>query len=144
MLVGRFEPSSGRPFLEAQITFARPSAAGEVLFLVDTGSDRTLMHPYDAARLSLTGTLEGDPVAIGGTGGRATYVRIAALVSFAGEAGPTYSYELDLPVAVRSPAPTGLPSLLGRDILDRWRMTYSPSEGRLEFNVLSADLTLEP
>lgn len=144
MLVGLFERATGRPFIQGEIALARPSARGEVLFLVDTGSDRTLMHPRDAARLGLRGTLEGDSLAIGGTGGRATYVRIAALVSFVGETGPTYSYEIDLPVAVRSPAPAGLPSLLGRDILDRWRMTYSPLEERLEFDVLSADLTAQP
>ena len=36
-----------------------------------------------------------------------------------------------------------LPSLLGRDILDRWRMVYDPEMGLLEFEVRSADLTID-
>jgi len=34
------------------------------------------------------------------------------------------------------------PSLLGRDVLDRWRMNYDPSRGNLKFTVRSADLTI--
>ena len=39
-----------------------------------------------------------------------------------------------------------VPSLLGRDILNRWEMLYNPSEDRLEFRVKSADysLTIQP
>jgi hypothetical protein len=33
------------------------------------------------------------------------------------------------------------PSLLGRDVLDRWRMNYDPSRDSLKFTVRSADLT---
>ena len=36
-----------------------------------------------------------------------------------------------------------IPSLLGRDILDRWRMVYDPEMGLLEFEVRSADLTID-
>ena len=46
--------------------------------------------------------------------------------------------------SICSPAPDimNIPSLLGRDILDRWRMTYNPSKRYLAFKVLSADYTV--
>jgi hypothetical protein len=31
---------------------------------------------------------------------------------------------------------------LGRDILNRWSMSYNPSRGRLAIRVVSADFTL--
>jgi predicted TPR repeat methyltransferase len=36
-----------------------------------------------------------------------------------------------------------LPSLLGREILDRWRMVYQPSIDELSFEVVSADATID-
>jgi hypothetical protein len=35
-----------------------------------------------------------------------------------------------------------IPSLLGRDILDRWQMTYHKPNASLTFEVLSADYTI--
>ncbi len=35
-----------------------------------------------------------------------------------------------------------MPSILGRDILDRWRMNYDPSRNSLKFTVRSADHTI--
>ena len=35
-----------------------------------------------------------------------------------------------------------LPSLLGRDVIDRWRMVYDPQTPLLEFSIRSADLTM--
>ena len=37
-----------------------------------------------------------------------------------------------------------IPSLLGRDILNRWRMVYDPSIDELSFEVHTADRTLAP
>jgi len=48
-------------------------------------------------------------------------------------------YLVDIVVAAPSNQIMQLPSLLGRDILDRWRMIYEPSRGRLTFDVRTAD-----
>ncbi|MDE2695873.1 MAG: hypothetical protein OXH97_05080 [Chloroflexota bacterium] len=46
-------------------------------------------------------------------------------------------------IAPVQPDTLDLPSLLGREILDRWRMVYDPEIGVLEFDVRSADLSIE-
>lgn len=56
--------------------------------------------------------------------------------------GEVYVYALDIEIAPPSPDALALPSLLGRDILDRWRMVYGPSYGILEFEVRTAHLTI--
>lgn len=53
-----------------------------------------------------------------------------------------YGYEIDFAVAQPDKALKGVPSLLGRNILDRWQMTYGPSRKNLRFAVLSADLKI--
>ena len=50
-----------------------------------------------------------------------------------------YSVEVMIP----EPAPDlmHMPPILGRDVLDRWRMIYDPSKDSLTFTVRSADYT---
>ena len=55
-----------------------------------------------------------------------------------------YGYEIELAIIAPDDghALLDMPSLLGRDILDRWRMNYSPSTGDLLFHVVSYDWLL--
>ncbi len=53
-----------------------------------------------------------------------------------------FVYRLDLVIARPMDGPQ-LPSLLGRDILNRWHMTYRPFDNRLEFDVATADATFD-
>ena len=50
-------------------------------------------------------------------------------------------YRLDLLIAAPTASNRDLPSLLGRYVLNRWRMDYDPAEGRLECTVRNADHT---
>ena len=50
-----------------------------------------------------------------------------------------FTYRMKIGIIEDRQEARGLPSLLGRDILDRWEMTYCPTAGRLAFEVLSAD-----
>jgi hypothetical protein len=45
-------------------------------------------------------------------------------------------------IAAPMPDIMQLPSLLGRDVLDRWKMTYDPGAGRLSFRPRSWDQRL--
>jgi hypothetical protein len=53
-----------------------------------------------------------------------------------------YVYSITLRIAPYDPEIIDLPSILGRDILDQWRMTYNPQKKRLLFEVILADVTL--
>ena len=52
------------------------------------------------------------------------------------------SYRLDLHIAQVTAATRTLPSLLGRDVLNRWRMDYDPTRSLLTFTVRTADHTM--
>ena len=108
-------------------------------FLLDTGADTTSVNAPDASDLNIPLGRLGVPTAIGGIGGRGYFSTEKALVAFENGADDSrFSvYEIDLYIAnseVRS-----LPSLLGRNIINRWRIDYDPTNGVLECAVRSAD-----
>jgi hypothetical protein len=75
-------------------------------------------------------------------GGRAeTYVEQAMLVFDEPLVG-FHMYLRDLAVSMPDPDLDGLPSLLGRDILDNRAMSYNPSERELTFRVITAEATI--
>ena len=53
MIEGRFGNTSGRPYIEAHIDIPSLKISGSVSFLVDTGSDCTVLMQLDAARLKI-------------------------------------------------------------------------------------------
>lgn len=142
MIAGRFGDTSGRPYVEGRLHFPRFDLTGSVSFLADTGADASLVSPGDAGRIGVDfGQLEGRTESVGLGGSVECYVERAWVV-FTGGDGEVYVYALDIEIAPPSPDALALPSLLGRDILDRWRMVYDPSYRLLEFEVRTADLTI--
>ncbi|MXZ46889.1 MAG: hypothetical protein F4Z08_07880 [Chloroflexi bacterium] len=45
MIEGRFGDTSGRPYVEGRVYFARFDLEGDISFLVDTGADASLLNP---------------------------------------------------------------------------------------------------
>ena len=76
-----------------------------------------------------------------GIGGSAVYFREPAVVSFVDEKVKRL-YVVDLLIAEPTAANAGFPSLLGRDVLNRWRIVYDPTDSALEVFVRSADHTI--
>ena len=72
----------------------------------------------------------------------ATIFREPASLVFSEPRTNVYVYSLDIDVLQPEPVNDNMPSLLGRDVLNRWRMSYNATNGRLFFKVLSADLTV--
>ena len=142
MLRGRFGDTSHRPFLEGRVYFSRLKLKSDISFLVDTGADRTMIMPDDSKRSGVDfGQLTGN-LSIGGVSGpMRTFVEHATVV-FADPKVALYVYNLDILIAPDHPDVSKTPSLLGRDILDRWRMTYDPTRDRLLFSVVEAGLTI--
>ena len=143
MLVGRFGDTSGRPYIEGRLHFPRFELTGDVSFLVDTGADASLISPGDVLRIGVdVDLLEGRAEAVGLGGAIQCFVEPVWVV-FTDDAGSVHIYSLVAEIAPVGPDTLDLPSLLGRDILDRWRMVYDPEVRLLEFEVHSADLTID-
>ncbi len=139
MIRGDFE-SGGLPVVEGFLTLPRFNVSTGITFLVDTGAYATCIHPRDSERVSLPFDLLERPVPSDGVGGTATYFLEPATLEFIdGDAREIRRYEIDVRIARPAPDPrhsvNRLHSLLGRDIIDRWRMLYDRTDNLLEFTV---------
>jgi len=142
MLRGRFGDTSGRPYIEGRLILPNLNIRGDISFLVDTGSDVTCLHPIDGTRLNIDyGQLSGDAESIG-TSGLSHDFTESAVVVFSEPKRFLYAYNITLRIAPVDPEIMTLPSILGRDILDQWRMIYNPQKSRLVFKVILADITV--
>jgi len=142
MLTGRFGDTTGRPYIEGRLILPRLEIRGDISFCVDTGADRSLLHPGDGERMGIDYTkLTGETESVGVGGICHSFVEPALLV-FSEPKRFLYVYIIDLAISPPSLDIMDLPSLLGRDILDRWRMIYHPAKKRLTFDVVSADVTV--
>lgn len=138
-LIGWYD--SGRPFVDARIVLRRLGIEGTVSLFVDTGADRTILQPSDARHLRIDLARLTGSARMFGLGGVVTqFVEPASLVFQTVD--NIFVYRLDLVIARPMDGPQ-LPSLLGRDILNRWHMTYRPFDNRLEFDVATADATFD-
>lgn len=114
---------------------------GSLWFLADTGADGTCIHPKDGVPLGLPFDLLDREVASRGVGGVARRFVESAIVSFQDAGGrPIYRYRITVRIGKPEDVSVMLPSLLGQDILRRWRMVHEPDVGRLEFYVKSSDV----
>jgi predicted aspartyl protease len=139
MLRGRFGNTSGRPYIEGRLVLPRLKITSDISFCVDTGADNTLLMPGDALRMGIDyAQLTGDSECMG-IGGISHNFQEQAILVFLEPKRSLYVYVIDIAIAAAAPELLDIPSLLGRDILNRWRMSYNASNARLVFHVLSAD-----
>ena len=140
MLRGRFGESSGRPYVSARVFIPRLGLAGNVSFIFDTGADSTVLMPADAITLGVDYGSLSNPSQSLGIGGSASMYREWTYLTFADANGDRlYSYDIPLLICDYTPDAMGIPSLLGRDVIDRWRVTYDKSAAELTAEVLSSD-----
>lgn len=139
MLTGRFGDTSKRPYIEGRLVLPRLSVSANISFCVDTGADTSLLLPNDGDRIGLDyATLLGDEESVGVGGVCHNFVEQAVLV-FSDPGKYLYAYFIDLAICPPGQDIMDLPSLLGRDVLNRWRMVYDPAKDRLAFTVVTAD-----
>ena len=74
-----------------------------------------------------------------GIGGRARSKTLPAYVVFNDPGRKVYVYNIELSVLEPNKDIEHIPSLLGRDVLNRWVMRYSYATRRLTFSVMTAD-----
>jgi hypothetical protein len=112
---------------------------GVVSFLLDTGADTTVLMPTDAVRLGVDFSRLSRTAISYGIGGKSRdYVTPAVFVIADGSTLHAYEIDLRLPKA-RGELSTA-PSLLGRDIANRWRIVLDHSTNRFEIEIVSSDL----
>ncbi len=143
MLSGRFGESSGRPYMSARVHIPKFDLAGNVSFIFDTGADKTVLMPVDAMTLGIDYSLLSNPSESFGIGGSVlTYVEPARVAFVDINGRLIYGYNIQLLIHHPTPEAMRVPSLLGRNIIDRWRVTYDKSAASLSAEVLSADMEL--
>lgn len=133
-----------RPLVDGSLELPRLGVAMDITFLVDTGADATYLHPRDGLDMGVPFDLLEGSMTSRGIGGRATYFPEPAILLFSDHAIPLrYGYRISVNIARPGDVGDRLPSLLGRNVIRRWRMDYDPTAVRLEFTVRDADFTLD-
>ena len=135
MIRGYFD-QYGRPFVQGRLTVPRLGMDGFVDFLVDTGSDSTVLHPLDGQLLRCNFDLLKDSEVVDGIGGGHDYFpESGAAITLTGE---RTAYQFS-PITIDIAKPGGnvdtLPSILGNDMLQYLKMYYRRRVGTLIFQL---------
>ena len=133
---GRMVPTGfagvpARPFIEVRL-HVQGSTPTAIPFLIDTGADRSVLHPADASQLGMApweiDFSSGPPIS--GVGGSMRIMPITTRVIFRTETDqyPRYVW-MNSTVYLAEPSEENwdMPSLLGRDLLQPFRLVMEPS-----------------
>ena len=136
MIVGAFD-ARGRSYLPGRLRIPRLGVVGNIVFQVDTGADVTCLHPRDGVRLGIPfDRLDDNRVSnSSGVGGTSQYFRESSFLVFSTIQGGLEVRPVELHIAKPNGVNEGLPSLLGVDVINHWRMDYDPRNNRLQFIV---------
>ena len=139
-LSGRFV--TGAPYITAEVAIPGLGTARDTPFLLDTGADTTFLMAEDAIQMGIDfGSLTLSSSLGSGVGGYIRLYHADASITFADREN-LYVYRAELAIAEPGEHNRGLPSLLGRDILNRWRLRYDAPANALEAQVDSANLVV--
>jgi predicted aspartyl protease len=122
------------------VSVPRTGITIDVSFLVDTGAEISVLSARHALALGIMES-DGLEISIAGSSGLSKQRAEIAVMQFLSGRN-AYLYRIPIAVLSGDAEYALLPSLLGRDILNRWDMSYRPSRGRLSFDIVSADETL--
>lgn len=141
-LAGWFDGTPGAPYIYAEVVLPDLGITETIPFLLDTGSDTTVLMANDAAHMEIDFRNVAPSSRLGsGVGGSIRLHQMSASITFS-DAENLYIYRTALAVAEPGEHNRGLPSLLGRDILNRWRLRYDAPANALEAEVATADLVI--
>ena len=140
MIVGWFDEFD-RPFVECSVSIPRLRVRGTVEFLFDTGAETTSLHERDADGMGIPFEQLGLRTWSGGVGGISSYFLEPAFLLF-NDGDQARIYDIDLRIAEPNQGNRLLPSLLGRDVINRWAVQYDATSRRLSCLALTADHTI--
>jgi hypothetical protein len=138
MIRGRFGDTSGQPYVEGRLLVKKLKICDFFSFCIDTGSDETVLLPADSGKIPLDFEKLKDKTPSCTLNGTCNLYTIPATLQFF-EPDCIYSYDIELKIAPKNPQLMELPSIVGRNIIDRWSMNYCRSKKRLNIKVISAD-----
>ena len=141
MILGGFD-DDGWPYINGFLVLPRLGIYGNVQFLLDTGAESTCIHPADSLKLDIPFGRLLSPSMSYGVGGSSLYHKEPAVLSFLDDV-VMQSYRIHLYIADPTTTNAVFPSLLCRDVLNRWRIDYDPANLSLECIVRSADRTVD-
>lgn len=124
--------------MEGHVLLPRLGWRGNVSFIFDTGADTSLLMPLDAQRMGIDYAMFETTESTLGIGGVSENFIESAYLAFVGDEA-LYGYEIELHVCRPAEELMTIPSLLGRDIIDRWRVTYDKSVSELLAEVITSD-----
>lgn len=127
----------GRPYVLARVRLTRLRSEARIPFLLDTGADQSAIHLGDRSAFDAdfvrSGAALTPTASMSGIGGESNpYAVEAAEYLFESESGATTPMDGRVLIAIDASAP-GLPSLLGRDILDLMLFCISDQEITLDW-----------
>lgn len=135
MTVLGFIDGAGRPRVLGRVTGPGSRLRKDVAFLVDTGADRSVLMPRDARNLELYRADDELHIIGAGFGGVAVGTREWVSIGVNDTTGQyRFVVHVDLPRGT-----IDLPSVLGRDILDRCRLTFDPMNEVVDLEVWRSD-----
>ena len=144
MITGRFGNTTGRPYVGGRLLLPRIHASANLSFLVDTGADKSTLMPADAIRMNIDHKKLIKPTVVGGLGGdTVVFQESAIMVFYESNRKLIRYYFIKIMIPEFDPDLRRMPPIVGRDVLDKWRMNYDPSKNSLSFTVRSADYTVK-
>ena len=124
--------------MEGHVLLPRLGKNGNVSFIFDTGAGTSRLMPLDGQWMRIDyGRFQKEETSLGIGGTSDNYIESAYLAFVGDEA--LFGYEIELRVCKPSKDLMTIPSLLGRDIIDQWRVTYDKSALELLAEVISSD-----
>lgn len=148
MLSGRFT-RRGSPAITGELRIPNLGVAGEVVFLIDTGASDVVLMPRDVKNLGIPIDELGKPVEIEGTTGTGKAFRKTGFIVFRSK---THEYIFITDLLIIEPTEEDdkksevdkegrhrlpRPSLLGRDVVNRWCFLYDHRAGTLDIDPAS-------
>jgi predicted aspartyl protease len=141
MIHGRFGEQT-RPFVSASVAMAKAERMAKINFLVDTGADATCLMPADVFALRLNQTDWGEATELRGIGGDAVVYANRITITFADHGNGLVVYETPAYLYPKQEPYLSYPSILGRNMLENWRLHYCQPEMKLTAEVLRHDLLI--
>ncbi len=127
MIPGRFGNTTGRPYVNGRLLLPRLNLSTNLSFLVDTGADASTLMPAEGHTIGINYQALINPTVVGGMGGNASCFRETAVLAFdEPNRNLIRSYSITMMIPQVHQALMRMPSIVGRDILDRWSINYDP------------------
>ena len=132
VIQGYYKSWSNPLSVKAWVELSNLGVSNSVEFLIDTGADVTCLHPTDLDKMgiSFSQPAPGGGVGFTGVGGALEYHREDATLYFETQEGSTLTFYCQIYIS-RAPAVEVLPSLLGRDFLNRCRLLADNPENQV-------------